>query len=450
MERGGFALRRIFAGFVVTGLLLMVSMSAANVVVMAGKHGNSERSLAIADAEWTFMGYIAGDNNLEFDAVSDLAEMETVASVNGVNMLILMDTYSLIVGTHWYYLEPGVSHIEVAEDGTYISHCDCEAIAGGCPDEDVNMGSGEVLTQFLETAMTYAPAQKYMLDLWDHGGGWYGLCTDDTNLDRLTIDETAAAIGAANIVVDDELVPVHLDIIAYDACFMSTIETAYENRFIADYMVASITTVPGWGWGYDIFLEKMQALEPMDTVSVCEAAVDAFVETYDLCLGAGIGGWPYPSCSMINLMAIDELVEGVEGSPGGVTQLAEKLHELVNIDSYRGAIESAEARTPQIQFEGEIFPFADLGWLVSLLGEKIPDMLPIARGTLELLGVAVPYWDSVTTDTDACINTFGLSIYFTCSYEKFRDAYGDESTGLDMCAETEWDEFLEDFVKVYQ
>jgi hypothetical protein len=435
--------------------MLMVTLSAANALGMGPKFGNADRSLAIAEAEWTLMAYVAGDNNLEYDAVSDLAEMETVASVDGVNIIVLMDTFSLLEGAHWYYLEPGISHIEVAEDGTYITHCDCGEIVGGCPGE-LNMGAGEVLTQFLETAMEYAPAQKYMLDLWDHGGGWYGLCTDDTNLlpsgssDRLTIDETAASIGAARVVVDDVLEPVHLDIIAYDACFMSTIETAYENRFIADYMVASITTVPGWGWGYDLFLEKMHALEEMDPASVCEVAVDAFVETYDLCLGSGIGGWPYPSCSMIDLTAIDELVEGVDGAAGGIVQLAEKLHELVNIDSYRGAIESAESQTPQIQFKGEIFPFADLGWLVSLLSEKIPEISAIADGTFGLLSTAVPYWDSVTTDTDACINTYGLSIYFTCSYEKFRDYYGDESTGLDFCSETEWDEFLEDFVKVYE
>jgi len=440
----------------VVGVAMIMILSAVSAVAIAGKGGNSAgRMLSIQDAEWTFMGYIAGDNNLEFDAISDLKEMESVASTDGVNMVVLMDTFSLLEGTHWYYLEPGVSHVEVAEDGAYISQCDCTEIVGGCPGE-LNTGDGEILTYFVENAMRHAPADQYMLDLWDHGGGWYGLCVDDTDLlpsgskDRLTLDETALAISDVRVLVNDELVPAHLNIIAYDACFMSTVETAYENRYIADYMVASITTVPGWGWNYTLFLENMHALEVMDPSSVCEVAVDAFVETYDLCLGSGIGGWPYPSCSMINLTKIEALVIGAEGAEGGVLQLAKMLHELVNIDSYRGAIESAESQTPQIQFKGEIFPFADLGWLVTQLGENIPEIKSIADGTFELLSTAVPYWNSVTTDTDACINTFGLSIYFTCSLEKFRDYYGDGDYGIDMCEDTEWDEFLEDFVKVYQ
>lgn len=438
------------------GVALAMALTTVSGAAIAGKNGlSANRASPVMEAEWTFMGYIAGDNNLEFDAVSDLIEMESVASVDGVELIVLMDTYSLIEGTHWYYLEPGVTHVEVAEDGTYISHCDCTDIVGECPGE-LNTGDGKTLTYFIDNAIGYAPASRYMLDLWDHGGGWYGLCVDDTDLlpsgskDRLTLDETASAIADAREVVDDEPTPVHLDIIAYDACFMSTIETAYENRYIADFMVASITTVPGWGWNYSLFLQDMHALDDMNPYSVCVAAVDAFVETYDLCLGRGIGGWPYPSCSMIDLTKIDDLVNGIDGSEGGVLQLAEVLHELVNIDSYRGAIESAESQTPQIQFKGEIFPFADLGWLVTLLGENIPEIKEITDGTFELLSAAVPYWDSVTTDTDACINTFGLSIYFTCSLEKFRDYYGDEDYGIDFCEDTEWDEFLEDFVKVYQ
>lgn len=449
-------MRKLSAGIIAVGLVMMVSLSAASIVAVAGKGDASARLLEpVADAEWTFMAYLAGDNNLEYDALSDLMEMESVASGNGVNMLVLMDTHTALLGTHWYYLEPGVSHVEMAEDGTYVTHCDCEHIVGGCPGE-LNMGDPATLTYFVENAMSAAPAEHYMLDLWDHGGGWYGLCVDETDLlpsgssDRLSLDETASAISDARVMVDDEPVPVHLDIIAYDACFMGTVETAYENREIADYMVASITTVPGWGWGYDIFFDDMVALDDKTPEAVCVAAVDAYVETYELCSGGGIGGWPYPSCSMINLTVIEDLVMGVDGEAGGLAELSEALYELVQIDSYRGAIESAEARTPQIQFKGEIFPFADLGWLTTLLGEKIPEISAIAEGTTSLLANAVPYFSSVTTDTGACINTFGLSIYFTCSYEKFRDSYSSDSYGIDLTEDTMWDEFLEEFVKVYQ
>jgi hypothetical protein len=285
-----------------------------------------------------------------------------------------------------------------------------------------------------------------MIDLWDHGGGWYGLCSDDTGNDEgirdsLSLDEMAKGIDAA---LEDGG---KLDIIASDACFMGTIEVAYECRNIGDYMVASVTTVPGYGWDYTMFLNYVRALEDNKTPSlVCDATVNAYVDSYEIyCAGAGIGGYPYVSCSKMVLGEFDALV-GV-GALIGVDKLSKELLTLVADYSYRGAIESAESRTPQIQFEGEIFPFADLGSLLILLGEKIPTISDLTNETFKLLSTAVPYWRSITTEggAEACINTYGISIYFTQSVEKYRDYYGDDEWGIDFALETSWAAFLDEF-----
>ncbi len=439
-------MRGRYAGVLLTGIMLIASLSVANTFVLGGNgQGNSAgATVPLEDAEWTVMVYLDGDNNLESFALSDLAEMEAVGSVDGVNVIVLMDTYAAIPGTHWYLMDgPNEHHIELV-DGVYQSHCDCDLVAGGCPGE-LNMGDPATLTYFVETAMASAPADHYMLDLWDHGGGWYGLCTDDTGdedgvRDSLSLDETANAIDAA--------LPegVKLDIIAYDACFMGCIEAAYENRNVADYMVASITTVPGAGWDYTMFLNYMHLLDKMDPGLVCEVAVDAYIDSYEIyCAGAGIGGFPYVSCSMMDLGEVDRLV-GVDAEVG-VDKLSDELLRLVENPSYRGAIESAEAQTPQIQFKGEIFPFADIGSLLMLLGENIPEISDLTEGTFDLLRAAVPYSESITTDlgAEACLNTYGLSIYFTQSVEKYRESYGDLSRGLDFAQDTNWNEFLDLF-----
>jgi hypothetical protein len=439
-------LRRRIAGVLLTGIMLMASLSIANGLALGGRgQGNmASTAVPVEDAEWTVMVYLDGDNNLETYGLLDLEEMEVVGSVDGVNVVVLMDTYSLIQETHWYVLDaPGEHHVELVE-GVYVSHCDCDMVAGGCPGE-LNMGDPDTLTYFVEIAMAAAPAGHYMIDLWDHGGGWYGLCSDDTGnedgvKDALSLDEMANGIDAA--LPDD----VKLDILASDACFMGTIEVAYECRNVADYMVASVTTVPGLGWDYTLFLSYMHLLDVMDPGLVCEVAVDAYVDAYEIfCAGAGIGGFPYVSCSKVVLSEVDTLV-GVNAEIG-VDKLSDELLVLVQDNWYRGAIESAESRTPQIQFKGEIFPFADLGCLLELLGEKIPELSELTEGTLELLKAAVPYCDSITTDaeTEACINTYGLSIYFTQSVEKYRDYYGDPDRGIDFTLDTNWNEFLDVF-----
>ncbi|HIH01637.1 TPA: hypothetical protein HA259_06145 [Thermoplasmata archaeon] len=439
-------MRRRFAGILLAGVMLLASLSVANTLVLGGKgqNGLAATAVPIEDAEWTVMIYLDGDNNLETYALMDLAEMEAVGSVDGVNVVVLMDTYSLLEETHWYVMDSaGSAHVELV-DGVYQSHCDCDLVVGGCPGE-LNMGDPDTLTYFIETAMTFAPAEHYMVNLWDHGGGWYGLCSDDTGnedgvRDSLSLDETAKGIAAG---LPDDF---KLDIFASDACFMGTIEVAYEVRDIADYMVASVTTVPGFGWDYTLFLEYMHLLDVMDPGRVCEVAVDAYNDAYEVyCAGAGIGGFPYVSCSKMVLSEIEKLV-GVDAEIG-VDKLSDVLLELVQDYSYRGAIESSESQTPQIQFKGEIFPFADLGSLLELLGEKIPEISELTEGTLELLKAAVPYCDSITTDAEkeACINTYGLSIYFTQSVEKYRDYYGDPARGIDFALDTNWNEFLDIF-----
>jgi hypothetical protein len=440
-------LRRRIVGVILAGVMLMASLSVANSIVLGGRGqqgGLAAAAVPIEDAEWTVMIYLDGDNNLETYALMDLAEMEAVGSVDGVNVVVMMDTYSLIEGTHWYVMDsPGSSHVELV-DGVYQSHCDCDLVVGGCPGE-LNMGDPDTLTYFVETAMAFAPAAHYMVDLWDHGGGWYGLCSDDTGnedgvKDSLSLDEMANGIDAG---LPDDF---KLDIIASDACFMGTIEVAYECRNIGDFMVASVTTVPGFGWDYALFLTYMHLLDEMDPGRVCEVAVDAYVDAYEIyCAGAGIGGFPYVSCSKMVLSEIETLV-GVDADVG-VDKLSDELLVMVQDYSYRGAIESSESQTPQIQFKGEIFPFADLGGLLSLLGEKIPELGELTEGTLELLKAAVPYYDSITTDADmeACINTYGLSIYFTQSVEKYRDYYGDPARGIDFTIDTNWNEFLDLF-----
>ncbi|MGB2825071.1 MAG: clostripain-related cysteine peptidase, partial [Thermoplasmata archaeon] len=78
--------------------MLIASLSVANTFVLGGNgQGNQAGpTVPLEDAEWTVMVYLDGDNNLEPYGLSDLAEMEAVGSVDGVNVIVLMDTYSAI------------------------------------------------------------------------------------------------------------------------------------------------------------------------------------------------------------------------------------------------------------------------------------------------------------------------------------------------------------------
>jgi hypothetical protein len=237
-----------------------------------------------------------------------------------------------------------------------------------------------------------------------------------------------------------------MGIIAYDACFMGMVEVAYENRDLADYMVASITTMPGTGYDYTAFLTAVTGLENKDAETICIETVDAYISSYATCAGAGIGGFPYVSSSVFDLDKVVDLV-GVDNPDGGMDALGKALYGYADDYYLRGAIQSSESQTPQLQFMNENFPFIDIGLFVTELGENIPEIAELAENTFKLLDDAVVYCDSVVADSGACINTYGMSVYYTICWEHLYESY--LTCGLDFVSDTNWDEFLFAFSQVY-
>ena len=382
-------------------------------------------------AEWTIMVYMDGDNDLESNIIEDFDEMAAIGSTDRINVVALADTMTYTEGTHWYFIEQGDVPIDV-ENGTHA--CDCDEFAGGCPGE-LNMGDGNTLEYFITTAVANAPAENYMLVLWDHGASWYGVCEDwsapplpDGSYDRLTIDEISGAVEAA---YDTVLPEGALKIVDFDACLMSAVEVAYEIRNLSEYMVAAVTTIARPGFQWEWLLEDINALADTTPRAVGETMVDSFMEFYSECSGSGVGGYPYASLSLIDLSAVEDLV--LEG----VNDMASVLLEYAEENTQKSIIQTTERKTPQIQYLGELDPFVDLGLFATALAEYLPDMEPVAEKIVELVRDAVVYFDFVTGDSGACMNTMGISIYYTCAVGHLTD-YGMLAFGED----TLWDEFL--------
>jgi len=431
-------LRKISAGLIATLLLLVTALAAVNAFAVAKPMAEQTPEITepgpdapLENAEWTIIIYLAADNNLQAAGLGDLDEMELVGSVEGVNVIVLMDTLDATEGTHWYYVGTNQDHIDLAAG---LHDCDCEEIAGGCPGE-LNMGDPANLDYCLEKAIEFAPAKNYMLVLWDHGGGWWGVCYDEGSLlpsgstDRLIMDEVQKGILAAT----PNGVAADLSIIGYDACFMGMVEIAYENRDLAELMVASITTVPGDGYDYTAWLTEIQDTDktPYD---IAQKAAETYVEFYSICAGVGLGGFPYTSMGVYDLTKVGALVTD------GLDPLAEALIPLTEQYDLRGIIQSSESQTPQIQFHGESFPFTDIGWYVALLGEKMPDLLDEAVRVSDMLEDVVMYFDYVNPDADMSLRSYGMSIYYTISSDKLYENY--RTSSLDMVDDTDWDEFL--------
>ncbi|MDO5476492.1 MAG: clostripain-related cysteine peptidase [Eubacteriales bacterium] len=119
-----------------------------------------------------------------------------------------------------------------------------------------NMGEADTLKSFLEYGHEQFPADKYALIMWNHGGGpMRGLCWDTAwAKDGLTMEEFTGALK------DSPFASEKLSWIGFDACLMSSVETAHLVAPYAEYMIASEETEPSIGWSYEYLagIEKDQ------------------------------------------------------------------------------------------------------------------------------------------------------------------------------------------------
>ena len=213
----------------------------------------------------TWMVYMIG-SDLESEggcASADLEEM--LASENGPGLNIVVQTGG---ASSWEnpQIRADVRQRFLIQNGTMTL---CEN-AG-----DASMCTRESLGDFISWAADAYPADRYMLLMWDHGGGsMAGFGTDEYYYeDTLTLADMAGAAADSGVT---------FDMVAFDACLMGTLEIGYAFEPYADYLLASEETVPGDGWYYTEVLAALSADPSMESVELGARFIDAYQKYYDM------------------------------------------------------------------------------------------------------------------------------------------------------------------------
>jgi len=181
-----------------------------------------------------------------------------------------------------------------------------------------SMGEAGTLTAFLDYSFEHFPADRYALILWDHGGGpMNGVCFDelfskDNAHDSLDLSELRTALSDSPFGSENPL-----EWIGFDACLMSSVETAYICAPFAKYMIASQETEPGSGWDYS-FLK--QASEGLSGDEMGKLIVEAYTDD------------PHASDLMLTLSCVDlSQMQNVETAMNG---LFGNLDDLLDPDHF--------------------------------------------------------------------------------------------------------------------
>lgn len=220
---------------------------------------------------WTIAVYLGGDNNLEENALADLAEMQRAIPAEGVEVLVLLDRAKGFdtsdgdwTDTRVFRLRPGAAKPELVKT------------LG-----EMNTGDAATLGGFLTGVFATYPAQHHAAILWNHGGGWGGIAQDDDAPDyeggqcMLDLRDIRVALRTAIL----RSVHRRLDLVAFDACLMAQLEVGLQVSDSADFMVASEAEVPAGGFPYEAVLPLFgdAARAPRD---VATGIVGVFGDSY--------------------------------------------------------------------------------------------------------------------------------------------------------------------------
>jgi Clostripain family len=392
-------------------------------------------------AQWTWLVYMAGDNNLEGAGRDDLAEMKQVGSTADVNVVVQFDTEA--DETTRYRVEKRKLKTLQRMPG-------------------VDCGDPKVLTRFIQWGVKNYPARHYLLDVWNHGGGWENLPADyDYDAIRLAKPRAAARLmhlkralfrttvkkihrrprqeravaidcGSHDYLDNQELrdgvfnaLPNgrKLDVLGCDACLMNMLEIAYEMKDTADLMVGSEETEPGAGWPYAAILKRLVADPSMAPADLAKAIVVEYGRYYQR------------SGETATQSALD--LGRVRAAGAAVSELADAL--LADVSHVAGAVSLARDRAQKF----EMPEYIDLGDFAGQLAQRLPQSAAVKAATDRIQQALQPATGAGlvlqnATSGSTVQRATGVSLYFPRAED-----YAPDYSDLAFSRDGRWKAFLE-------
>jgi hypothetical protein len=277
--------------------------------------------------QWTLMFYLAADNDLYSQALTDIRELQRISGQPGVDIIVQLDSPS------------GASRYRVLPGGTVT-------LGSLGPS---NSGSPEALADFGSWAVKTHPGQKYLMVLWDHGDGW-SKRDKSIGIDGLDYLSVAGGEMREALAKISATAGRPLDLVVFDACSMQMAEVLSELTGLCRYAVGSEALFPVEGMPYDPAWREING----DT-----AAESLAVKLVNSCGLYGNLGYQ-ATCSAVDIGALSLAAQNLRSITGRLLQLP--------VSAYvgPGAISDSVLNFPP-------YSSYDLPLALDFLSRRIPD-----------------------------------------------------------------------------
>jgi hypothetical protein len=349
---------------------------------LSGAPGSAETPVQAPPSEpgtWLVMLYQdADDEILEEDIFTDLNEAELVGSSEKVTIVSQMDRYNGGFSGDGDWTTVKRFLIKKDEDLEHIKSTEIADLG------ELDSGDPQTLIDFATWAIQTYPAEKSVLILSDHGAGWLGGWNDndpnpESSFTTNKIDNALRKIVTATGIGQFELV-------GFDACLMSQVESVTALVPYAKYAVASEEVEPALGWAYAASLSQLVANPQMSGSDLANAIVSTYV-TEDIRITDDnsrrkLVRETFESQGNLSAedvakgMSVDTTLTAIDLS--AMSDLHVALNNLAVALTETNPKPIARARSYTQSYESVFGPmdppsYIDLGHFTNLLGDKIKD-----------------------------------------------------------------------------
>jgi hypothetical protein len=420
----------VFDHWETLGGILVSNISQQTVWVTVSGNGTL-RVVFRAGLSWTFMVYMCGDNDLDWWGRENINNMELAGSTDNVKILAMLDRDDSD-GCGWL---PGHPPPQRYLEHRYLIIHDTNPDVIASPSmwnrTEVNMGDPNTLVDFVNWSIQLYPAQRYALVLWDHGGGFEGICWDDMpysngpmTSDCLNMSELKWALN--KIKTDNGLT---INVLGFDACLMGQIEVAYQVRGLAKIYVGSEEVESVEGWPYNWILANLTNNPSMTENQLGAQIVTSYGHYYSM------PGVPYGDVSTMSATDLQK----IDGVAKSVSDLGSWLS--ANLGTVRSDVDWV--RQNVYEYYNNSTDFVDAYDMAQLFSQRINDSTLQGLCTYviqNITGAVFSEWHGVNAT-----HSHGLQIYFQNVALQYNEL---EYDPIDMSVNYVWDNFLKAYLGI--
>jgi len=247
-----------------------------------------------------------------------------------------------------------------------------------------SMVDPNTLVDFIQYCAKNYPANRYMLIMWDHGGGAIsGYGYDQTASGTMTLDKLNTALKKGGV---------KFDFIGFDACLMATLETAVVTEPYADYLIASEEAEPGTGWYYTNWLSALSKNTSIGTVELSKTLIDDFTD---------VSKKNYPGCN--TTLSIVDLAEFAGTVPDAFNDFSGEIGRMLDDKDYK-TVADARADAREFGVSAKVNHIDVIDFAKKIGNKKANTLAKALQGCVKYNRTSVSMKDSN-----------GLSIYFPYS-----------------------------------